>query len=90
MLQTIGGGVASLLIIVAVSLSARTGKTSRQGLLRGLVAGVIGSTLASAAGALLSLILPIGQLDFHLAKTLHNWGLIDLWPNYTISWPKKL
>jgi hypothetical protein len=72
MTQTIGQTLGWFSLVLLISLAARRGSTTARGVLCGLVAGAIGTFALHALAGVLASVLPVGQMDFYLARKWHD------------------
>ncbi len=76
MTQTIGTTLGWFALVLLISLAARRGATTARGVLYGMAAGAIGTFALHVLAGFLANVLPVGQMDFYLARKLHDFGLI--------------
>jgi hypothetical protein len=67
--------LASVVVLVFVSIMARRAPTLRAGIAYGVGTGVFLSLILGAAAGFLANIFPIGQLDFWIASWFRKLGL---------------
>ena len=70
MIQLLLAGMASVVILAVAALAARRGTTTTRGVLLGILTGVCAATVLGFAGAFLSYLVPLGQLEFWFASLL--------------------
>jgi hypothetical protein len=89
MIEAISGVLAAVAIWVAIILVARRATTFGRAVVHGLLTGLLGSLVLGLIGGFLSVVLPLGQMNFYLATKLHNAGILDLWPQFTVHFGRR-
>ncbi|MEZ5818240.1 MAG: hypothetical protein R3D44_14260 [Hyphomicrobiaceae bacterium] len=67
--------IGGVLLMAAVAVAGRSGRTTGRGVLLGIAVGLVGSFVLFAVGGAARYLLPVGQMEFYLYQLLVRLGL---------------